>query len=91
MKTSDIPDKPILEFLADHQGQWATWGKGHSMPTVQDVMGDVPDKLQLAKMSRLLKRGFVGGCDCGCRGDWEITDLGLRFIGRTRTAPYTGY
>lgn len=91
-KASDIPDVTVLMFLDQHQGRWSTHGRGDSMPTVQDAMPPrTPDKLQLAKMRQLHKRGFVGGCTCGCRGDWEITDAGLAFIGRERTQPYNGY
>jgi hypothetical protein len=93
MKASDISDRDVLEFLAGHQGHWSTWGVGYSiMPTVQDAMPlGTPEKVQLAKMRQLHKRGFVGGCTCGCRGDWEITDKGLAFIGRERTVRYNGY
>ncbi len=69
----DIPDQPILDFLKALNGRWATHGKGYSMPTVQDAMPPgTPDKLQLAKMKQLLKRGLVKGCGCGCRGDWRL-------------------
>lgn len=93
MKAADIPDRVVLEFLAKHQGRWATWG-GPSvhMPSVTDVMPPgTPSKVELAKMRALHRRGLVGGCDCGCRGDWEITDKGLALIGQQRTTPYTGY
>jgi hypothetical protein len=92
VKASDIPDRDVLAFLAKHQGRWSTHGDGHSMPTVQDAMPPgTPYKVQLAKMRQLHRRGFVGGCACGCRGDWEITDEGLEFIGEPRTAAYSGY
>ena len=78
MKCSDIPDIVILKFLAT-QERWCTHGEGHGhMPTVQDAMpAGTPLKLQLAKMKQLLKAGLVDGCDCGCRGDWQITQKGL--------------
>lgn len=77
MQCKDIPTKPILEFLAT-KDRWCTHGDGYSMPTVQDVMpAGTPRKLQLAKMSSLLKKDLVEGCDCGCRGDWQITFKGL--------------
>lgn len=92
MQAKDISDKDVLEFLSKHQGKWSTWGKGYGMPTVQDAMPEgTPEKVQLAKMKSLQKRGFIGGCMCGCRGDFEITDLGLAYIGKTRTIPYNGY
>jgi hypothetical protein len=31
-----------------------------------------PDKVVLAKAKRLVKRGLISGCTCGCRGDFEI-------------------
>ena len=37
---------------------------------------------------------LVTGCDCGCRGDYEITDKGLEIIGAKRTTsriPWFGY
>ncbi len=46
----------------------------HGMPE------DVPRKLALSKMRKLLKQGLVGGCACGCRGDWELTDKGWRAL-----------
>lgn len=92
MQVKDIQDKPILEFLAKHQGEWSTWGTGYHMPTVQDAMPPgTPKKLQLAKMRSLHKRGLVGGCTCGCRGDWEITNKGLELAGLPRTTEYNGY
>ncbi len=92
MKCSDLSDKDILTFLSKHQGKWCTHGEPNITPSVQDAMPPgTPFKLQLAKMRILHKRGFVGGCTCGCRGDWEITDKGLEFIGVERTKPYNGY
>lgn len=82
MKTSDIPERPILEFLS-RQKVWATHGEGHSMPTVRDAMPpETPLKLQISKMRNLLKRGLVRGCGCGCRGDWEITPFGRQALER---------
>ena len=80
VKTSDIPERPILEFLAKLD-RWATHGNARSMPTVQDAMPEgTPIKLQLSKMRALKKRGLVQGCYCGCRGDWEITDAGRNVL-----------
>ena len=86
MQCKDIPDQPILEFLRDHthKFKWATWGAGHSMPTVQDAMPPgTPVKLQQAKMAILIRRGLANGCACGCRGDYYITERGLAALGKT--------
>lgn len=51
-------------------------GKGHwsiSHWTLgPDCFPDVPEKVVLAKLRKLLKRGLVRGCGCGCRGDWRL-------------------
>lgn len=87
MKTSDISDKEVLEILYKTQGEWSShfWGE------LGEYFKQFPNKLALSKMKQLHKRGFTGGCYCGCRGDWEITDKGLEFLGKSRTKKYNGY
>lgn len=98
MKASDISDKAVLEYLAQFQSQWTGLWYGYFKgkdDTVNDVYYSMPEgtpeKVALAKMKALYKRGFVGGCTCGCRGDFEITDKGLAFIGQERKKYYSGY
>lgn len=93
IQAKSLSDEVILRELAKHQGTWSTWGeKEYSMPNIQvRTYPDVPCKVFLAKMKSIIKRGLSGGCDCGCRGDYEITDKGLELIGEKRTKPYSGY
>jgi len=80
-QVKDISTIDILKFLQKHDGKWCTWGKGYSMPTVADAMPEgTPEKLQLAKMKNLIEKELVIGCDCGCRGDFEITLEGIEYI-----------
>jgi hypothetical protein len=97
LQCKDIPDRPILEFLAGplagpggikpwHLG--ASWHDLHPRseftPTVRDAMpSGIPDKLVLGKMRMLIRRGLVSGCDCGCRGDFTITEAGRRYLAGT--------
>lgn len=80
MQCKDIPDEPILAFLAEntHEFKWATHLKGFGlMPSVANAMPEgTPEKLRRAKMGQLIKRGLVDGCTCGCRGDFYITEKG---------------
>lgn len=82
MKCSDIPTRPILEFLAKHQDAWCTHSPPNEhMSSVTLAMPEgTPEKLVHAKMRMLLKRGLVMGCGCGCRGDWEISNKGCRLL-----------
>lgn len=77
----NIPDKPIIEFLLKHKGHRCNWCLGDE----KDVRNAMPknmasEKLILAKMRQLMKRGLVDGCDCGCRGDFEITNKGEEWL-----------
>ena len=80
-KCKDIPDKPILEFLLNNKGNWCNW----HFEDEKDVRNAMPtnlasEKLILAKMKQLIKRGLVDGCACGCRGDFEITSKGEEWL-----------
>lgn len=88
-----------LEYLSDKQGQWTCiWFRYFEM-IPQSFTNDVsyafphgyPHILQMAIMRRLYRKGLIGGCDCGCRGDFEITDKGLEVLGKVRYTKYTGY
>lgn len=37
-----------------------------------DADGLLPERLVLAKARKLIRRGLLTGCDCGCRGDLEV-------------------
>lgn len=72
----DIPDRPILEFLLSHKGKWCNWCFGDERDVHLAMPVSTTDKLVLAKMRMLIRRGVVTGCPCGCRGDFEITEKG---------------
>lgn len=89
MQCKDIPDLPILEFLAAQKNErgsytWSTHSsKEHSgpMPTVRNAMPALNPsqwKLAPAKMNQLIRRGMVAGDTClDGRGDYVITLNGL--------------
>ena len=82
MNCKDIPDIPILEFLlkmSESGMGCGCWFSGFEN-SVRNAMPDVPDKLAIAKMARLIRRGLVDGCGCGCRGDYVITEKGKYYI-----------
>jgi hypothetical protein len=73
----DIPDQPILEFLNRHPGQWHNWYSGNQFNVSQAMPKGIPERLVLGKMRMMIRRGVVNGCDCGCRGDFVITEKGV--------------
>lgn len=82
MQCKDIPDEPVLRFIASHSP--ATWWKiGDEMPpnSVLHAMPDgTPEKLARVKMGNLIRRGLSSGCACGCRGDFRITKGGTEIL-----------
>lgn len=80
MQCKDIPDAPILAFLAKNPKQWHTWCDWPDTDVKAAMPSGVPHKLARAKMSMLVKRGLVDGCTCGCRGDYRITPRGIEWL-----------
>lgn len=85
MQCKDIPDEPILRFLAQHGGIGCTvWYEYKDIPyedsALRAMPKGIPVKLARAKMGQLIRRGLVDGCICGCRGDFELTYKGMAVI-----------
>lgn len=66
---------------------WATrWDLAYTLgglpysPQPFDDVAGVPMKVLLAKFRRVNRRGLVEGCDCGCRGDFELTSKGRELL-----------
>lgn len=83
-QAKDIPDQLLLaavDITITITGRSATrWDVeailgGQPIPreSFNDDIDGVPSKVVLAKARRLIKRGLLKGCDCGCRGDWTPT------------------
>lgn len=80
MQAKDIPELPVLQFLATMPCRTATWfwsaGYKPDNSVINAMPSGTPAKVALAKMRGLIKRGLVDGCGCGCRGDFMITEKG---------------
>jgi hypothetical protein len=92
MQAKDIPDEPILRFLASIYPRWGNyvpltkeWASCCQRSVLNAMPTGVTAKLALAKMRKLIGRGLSSGCTCGCRGDFEITDKGRQFLDKAST------
>lgn len=84
VQAKHIPTDAILAMLANEEYEY---GLGAHLREVSALFDDrFPWKVVLAKMRGLIKRGLVSGCDCGCRGDFEITAAGRRALAHTEEA-----
>jgi len=86
----DIPALFILKWMWTNRARGlvrCTWFQQSTpdLPSLRDLLPVelFPDKLVLAKMGNLIRRGLVSGCVCGCRGDFTLTDAGISILQRT--------
>ena len=85
MQAKDIPEIPILEFLQarkwSHPVRPGCMFKGFDNSVFNAMPDGTPEKVGRAKMDALIRRELVSGCTCGCRGDFEVTDKGRKYLG----------
>ncbi len=72
MKASDVPEDTVIALIrelgASNAAKWAfLWD-------IQGRLPQFPPKVVKAKLAAMVKRGVIGGCGCGCRGDFHIKD-----------------
>ena len=76
IQAKHLPEGPILSFVAAADPWTNRWEIARE---VSEING-APEAVVLAKMRKLVKRGLVDGCGCGCRGDFTITERGQEFL-----------
>lgn len=77
IQCKDIPDDVFLDAVRRTPGvsSRSSWRmRNEVQDTLQVTMGPIPENLVLAKARRLMARGLLGGCPCGCRGDYHLPE-----------------
>lgn len=79
-KCSDIRDEDFLDAVEQatyfNERPTNTWAmRWYVERILRYTYPGLPDKVIMAKFRRLKKRGMVDGCECWCRGDWEVMPL----------------
>lgn len=84
MKCADIPDGRVLYAIAEaarirSQRTASRWdvtavlaGHAELVGVTVERFWNMPENLVLAKLRKLVRRGLVDGCACGCRGDFIV-------------------
>ena len=80
MHCKDIDDLTILRFLASQGGFACNWRMGDTRDVVHAMPVGAPAKLRFAKMEKLIRRGLVKGCYCGCNGDYLLSETGKALV-----------
>lgn len=76
MQCKDISDEVFLGLVARLQSRNGRWVMRHEI----EELTEWPWKIIIAKARKLILRGLLDGCYCGCRGDFEITIKGRKLI-----------
>lgn len=77
MACKDIPDAVFLAAVretppVDDPAAWRTrWAVAVTLAAKLGI-SEIPERLLLAKADKLIRRKLLGGCACGCRGDFHI-------------------
>ena len=80
MQCKDVPEEPVLRFLQKRLGRFNSWCNGSISDVALAMPDDTPPKVVLRKISGLMRRGLVDGCDCGCAGSFSITQKGQEYL-----------
>lgn len=68
MKASDITDEQILAAIDEIIKQGGCWA---SRWEIYAKFPGFPEKVVQAKLRRMVYKKRLGGCACGCRGDFH--------------------
>jgi hypothetical protein len=90
VQAKDIPTVDVLRNIAKHEAEWSIgvsiwlingWTFRMHGPGPEEA-GEAlwPEKVLVAKLSKMIRRGLVDGCCCGCRGDFVLTDKGRKLL-----------
>lgn len=78
MRASDIDRAEVLDFIGSHPGHS---GIGVPMHAIADRFPEFPEAVVRAKLNRMVRKGYLNGCTCGCRGDFTLTKKGRETVG----------
>lgn len=71
----DIPDYLFLGAI-----ETARTLRGLPREVTDEIQERMPENLIRAKALKLIKRGLIDGCACGCRGDFSLTEKGRQWV-----------
>ncbi len=71
MQAKDIPEGIFLDVVRNGFHKNAL---GMQLRHVIEAFPGVPEKVVRAKADKLIRRGLLRGCACGCRGDFNVVE-----------------
>jgi hypothetical protein len=80
VRGSDITDLRFLLAMRDVRLGARVYSETVSRWDLASALDSVPERVLLSKASKVIKRGLVTGCACGCRGDFALTEKGIALL-----------
>ncbi len=86
VQAKHLDTRKVLEFIVEYCKK-----TGHLWTTYYDLEREfpdwnkIPDKVRRAKMAKLVAKGYLDGCLCGCRGDFEPQWAAYDFLSEGRS------
>lgn len=89
LQTKDIPDQAMLGLIRkctqmpyifqSNKGIESSTYSTVNRLLLEAIWDNVPPKLILSKVGKLIDRGLVHGCACGCGGHFTLTENGRKY------------
>jgi hypothetical protein len=81
VQAKNVPEDVILAYLRERPGRWHShWyyegvDPEWSMTAARPELREFPEKVLVAKLRAMVRKGLIDGCTCGrCRGDWHVVE-----------------
>jgi hypothetical protein len=83
VQAKHVPELPILRAIKANEPHWTLTWDLFELPELKEF----PHKVVRAKLLNMYNSGLIGGCCCGCRGDFELKPAGLALLKELETTP----
>lgn len=80
MMLKNIDASRVLIGMTTCPRLWCTWFAGFENSVLQWMPEGTSERRARAVMKILDKQGYVTGCHCGCRGDYQLTESGEKTV-----------
>lgn len=80
MMLKNINTDDVLVWMTKSPRVWQVWFAGFENSVLNAMPEGTSERRARAVMKILDKQGYITGCHCGCRGDYELTDKGEQYV-----------
>lgn len=80
MMLKNIDCDILMKGMNENSRVWLTWFHGFDNSVLNYMPDGTTERRARAVMKLLDNMGYVTGCHCGCRGDYELTQKGEEYV-----------